>query len=84
MLWTHKIDRTTGAVTFVSAEATENGQARHVEISLSGKYAYVITEDTSKVVAYDINNSTGAATYSGIAYDIVPDGKFINARLPKP
>ncbi|KAK2602153.1 hypothetical protein N8I77_008709 [Diaporthe amygdali] len=71
-VWTHKVDRTTGAVSFVSQGNYTGGSPRHVVAHPSGKYAYAMTESSSEVVLYNIDNSTGAASFSGTAYGIVP------------
>lgn len=71
-VWTHKVDRTSGEVTFVANSSYEAG-IRHVNAHPSGKYAYGMTETTSTVVLLSIDNSTGAANVvEGSTYSIIP------------
>lgn len=71
-VWTHRIDRATGEVSFV-ANASYDGSVRHVNAHPSGAHAYGMTEDTSTVVLLAIDNSTGAAeVVEGGAYSILP------------
>lgn len=73
-VWTHKIDRATGAVSFVANASCDDGSIRHVNAHPSGAYAYGMTEDTSTVVLLAIDNSTGAAgVVEGGAYSILPE-----------
>lgn len=71
-VWTHRIDRATGEVSFV-ANSSHEGGLRHVNAHPSGGYAYGMTEDTSTVVLLAIDDSTGAAAVvEGGAYGILP------------
>lgn len=71
-VWTHRVDRATGEVTFVANASYEAG-VRHVNAHPSGRYAYGMTETTSTVVLLAIDNSTGAASVvEGSAYSIIP------------
>lgn len=70
-VWTHAIDPTTGEVTLV-ANASYSAEPRHVTTHPSGKYAYAMTEDTSEVLQLPIDNSTGAATFAGDTWSILP------------
>jgi carboxy-cis,cis-muconate cyclase len=75
-LWTHAIDRATGKLTYVANE-TSHGEPRHVNVHPKGKFAYAMLEDTNEVSVYTINNSTGAAKYTGKSYSIIPAGKLL-------
>lgn len=72
-VWTHKIDRTSGEVTFV-ANSSYDEAVRHVNAHPSGLHAYAMTESSSEVVLLSIDNSTGAANVvEGSVYSILPD-----------
>jgi carboxy-cis,cis-muconate cyclase len=70
-IWTHAIDRTTGALTVVGSEAAANGP-RHVWAHPNGGYAYALLQTSNEVSLYKIDNSTGLATSANVTYSIVP------------
>ena len=76
-IWTHAIERATGKLTYVADDKNSMEKPKVIiNVHPNGKFAYAILEDTNEVVEYTINNSTGAAKYTGKAYSVVPNSKL--------
>lgn len=71
-LWTHRVNRTTGEVTFLAALAgpSSGSDPRHVTVHPNGKYLYSILEGTSQLAQYTIDQGTGVPTYD-LAYPLI-------------
>lgn len=71
-IWTHAINSSTGEVTVIANASYPAAEPRHVTTHPSGLYAYAMCEDTSQVLQLPIDNSTGAATFEGDTWSILP------------
>ncbi|KAI8953997.1 carboxy-cis,cis-muconate cyclase [Xylaria longipes] len=76
LIWTHKIDRTTGVLSNVSVVAgpSEGSGPRHLAIHKNGKYAYVVLEESSEVAQYSIHKD-GTLSLVGDIYPLLCRGQ---------
>ncbi|KAK0714188.1 Lactonase, 7-bladed beta-propeller-domain-containing protein, partial [Lasiosphaeria miniovina] len=75
-VWTHRIDGQTGAVVEVGKKAMPrtNMHPRHVRVHPNGTYLYVVMEAANSLVAFGIDDISGAAHDAGKEYSLIPTG----------
>ena len=76
MLWTHKVDNTTGELTLVSSISgpVTGADPRHVAVHPEGQYLYVILEGANQVAQYIIDQTTGIPSFENVTYPLIPSG----------
>jgi carboxy-cis,cis-muconate cyclase len=80
-VWTHSVDSTTGALTYVDRVAAPKTGAdpRHATVHPGGEYLYVVYEGTSELAVYAINTTTGIPEFMNVTYPLLPAGTYLLA-----
>ncbi|KAI1828256.1 carboxy-cis,cis-muconate cyclase [Xylaria intraflava] len=76
LIWTHKIDQLTGRLSFVSVinGPSKGAGPRHLAIHESGKFVYVVLEESSEVAQYSIHDD-GVLSPVGDIYPLLRAGQ---------
>lgn len=77
-LWSHRIDSTTGEVTFISKleGPSEGADPRHVAVHPNGTYIYVLLEGSSEVAVYTYDATTGVPAFTNVTYSLLPSPSY--------
>jgi len=80
-VWTHSVDSTTGALTYIdrAAAAATGADPRHTTVHPAGGYLYVVYEGTSELAVYAINTTTGIPEFTNKTYPLLPAGTYPRA-----
>lgn len=78
-IWTHKVDNTTGLLTYVSAIAapTTGANPRHATVHPNGAYLYVILEESNEIAQYSIDPTTHIPQFTNVIYSLLNAGKSL-------
>lgn len=80
LVWTHEIDHETGTLSNVSVVSgpSEGSGPRHVTVHKSGRYAFVVLEESSEVAQYAVGADGTLSLLLGGIYPLLPTGQGLD------
>lgn len=82
IVWTHRVDRTSGSVSEVDRlPAPYPGmRPRHLAAHPGGKYLYVVMEADNSIAQFDLDSETGAPLKESLRVMLIPIGRSLESR----